>query len=83
MPLEAISNRLRNELWNEEALFDVTDDPREERDAAAANAAVKERLARTLKDCRGLKPRYPLDAGSKTELSEEDRERLRQLGYVY
>lgn len=83
VPIEALSNRLRNELWHEEALFDTDADPGESADVAAGNADVRERLSRVLRGFRALAPRFPIDADSKTDLSPEIRERLRQLGYVY
>ncbi len=83
VPVESLSDRLRIEAWHDEALFDLEADPDETADASGRDAAVRVRLEALLREFQKLSPRFPTDASSAVELSPEDRERLKQLGYVY
>jgi arylsulfatase A-like enzyme len=71
---------IRRHKLNEGKLFDLETDPWEKRDQAAADPETLESLRRQL--ARLVAARPGIAPASPVELGEEERERLRALGYV-
>lgn len=71
---------LRRLKLNEDRLFDLEADPWERRDLAGVDPESRRRLEAELR--RLVERRQRLEAAAAVELGEEERERLRALGYV-